>query len=463
MHLIVRQGSELTASCHHQFTSAKTSMVNTSENLNHQGSRTKPIANLRWYIGGILFLSTVINYIDRQTLSVLAPYIKREFNWDNSTFALLIISFRLSYSFGQTASGLYLDKVGIRRGLSFTVAFYSVAAMLTSLSTGLRSLCAFRFLLGAGESANWPAATKAVAEWFPRKESGWAVALFDSGSAIGGAVAPFLVYEVYRLTGDWRSAFMVTGLLGLVWLPLFRWLYRRPEEHARLSPTEREYILRERSDVSPSGTGRLPYRTLLRLRQTWGIIIAKSFTDPVWFFITDWFAIYLVARGFRPEESLLAFWVPFLAADIGNFVGGGFSSWLIGRGWSTGRARRSVALISGLGMTTLAATVFFRSFPAMIFCFATATLAYASFSTVVLALPADLYRTGSVASVSGMSGTGAGIGTIIATFLIGVVSDRYSFEPILLTASLIPLIATGAVLFLVRNGKATEEGLINPI
>ncbi len=423
----------------------------------------RPIANLRWYIGGILFLSTVINYIDRQTLSVLAPYIKSEFHWDNSTFALLIISFRVAYSFGQTASGYFLDKVGVRRGLSYAVAFYSAAAMLTSLSTGLRSLCAWRFLLGAGESANWPGATKAVAEWFPRKESGWAVAIFDSGSAIGGAVAPFLVYGIYRHTGDWRSAFLVTGVLGLLWIPLFRWLYRSPEEHPRLSQAEREYILRERGDASPSGGVRLPYRTLLRLPQTWGIVIGKSFTDPVWFFITDWFAIYLVSRGFRPEESLLAFWVPFLAADIGNFVGGGFSSWLIGRGWSTGSARRSVALVSGLGMTTLAATVYFRSFPAMILCFAIATLAYASFSTVVLALPADLYRTGSVATVAGLSGTGAGIGTILATYSIGVVSDRYSFEPILIAASLVPLIATAAVLLLVRNGKATDQGLINSI
>ena len=426
--------------------------------------QTKPISNLRWYIGGLLFLSTVINYIDRQTLSVLAPYIKTEFHWNNATFAWLIIGFRISYSFGQTASGLYLDKVGIRRGLSIAVAFYSVVSMLTSLSTGFRSLLAFRFLLGAGESANWPAATKAVAEWFPRKESGWAVALFDSGSAIGGAVAPFLVFAVYRFTGDWRSVFVVTGLLGFLWLPLFRWLYRSPEEHPRLAPAERDYILRERSDVSSSLSFERPSnRALLRLPQTWGIIIGKSFTDPVWFFITDWFAIYLVSRGFKLEESLLAFWVPFLAADVGNFVGGGFSSWLIGRGWSTGRARRSVALVSGLGMTTLAATVYFRSFPAMIFCFAIATLAYASFSTVVLALPADLYRTGSVASVSGMSGTGAGIGTILATLLIGVVSDRFSFEPILVTASLLPLIATAAVMLLVRNTKATDEGLVNQI
>ncbi len=424
----------------------------------------RPIPRLRWYIGGILFLSTVINYIDRQTLSVLGPYIKSDFQWDNSTFALLIISFRIAYAVGQSACGRFLDHVGIRRGLSITVAFYSVAAMLTSFAVGLKSLCAFRFLLGAGESANWPGATKAVAEWFPRKESGWAVALFDSGSAVGGAIAPVLVYQIYRYWGDWRPVFLVTGLLGLLWIPLFRWLYRQPEDHPRLSNEEREYILKGRGDTSETGSqDAAPYRTLLKIPQTWGIVAAKSLTDPVWFFITDWFAIYLVSRGFRPEESLLAFWAPFLAADIGNFAGGGISSWLIGRGWSTGRSRRAVALVSGIGMSALALTVVFDSFAVMVMCFAMSTLCYAAFSTIVLALPADLYRTGNVASVSGLSGTGAGIGTIGATYLTGVVADKYSFEPILIAASLVPLIATAAVMLFIRNGKATERGLINPI
>ena len=145
-------------------------------------SRVSPIRHLRWYIGGLLFLSTVINYIDRQTLSVLAPYIKAEYNWSNTDFAMLIIAFRTAYAFGQTASGRLLDRVGTRRGLSLTVAFYSLAAMLTSLAAGIRSFASFRFLLGLGESANWPGATKAVSEWFPKRESGWAVALFDSGS-----------------------------------------------------------------------------------------------------------------------------------------------------------------------------------------------------------------------------------------------------------------------------------------
>ncbi len=410
---------------------------------------TKPIPNLRWWIAGALFLSTVINYIDRQTLSVLAPYIKAEFNWNNTTFALLIISFRAAYAIGQSVSGRVLDRIGIRLGLPLAVGFYSLTAMATSFATGLTSLSAFRFLLGAGESANWPGAAKTVSEWFPKRESGWAVAIYDSGSAIGGALAPFIVFAVYRIFNDWRPAFFITGILGLLWIPLFRWLYHPPETHPRLSEEERKDILTNRADTGPTGQPSLPYKTLLKNPQTWGIVLAKSLTDPVWFFITDWFAIYLVAKGYQPEQSLLAFWVPFLAADIGNFAGGGFSSYLIKRGWDTQRSRRFVAVLCGVGMSTLAGAAFTNSFNWMVACFAMSTLAYAGFSTIVLTLPGDLYPTASVASVSGLSGTGAGIGTIGATLLIGIVSDRYSFEPVLIAASLVPLLATLALVLLI--------------
>jgi len=427
----------------------------------------KPIRRLRWYIGGLLFLSTVINYIDRQTLSVLAPYIKLEFRWSNSDFALLIISFRVAYAVGQTVAGRLLDWVGTLRGLSMTVAFYSTVAMLTSLATGLRSFCLFRFLLGSGESANWPGATKAVSEWFPRRESGWAVALFDSGSSIGGATAAVLGLWLYRYFGTWRPAFLLTGSLGLIWLLLFRSVYRRPEEHPRLSDAERQYIIEGRGEAAAVATagqsGRLSYRVLLSLPQTWGVIIGRMLTDPVWFFITDWLAIYLVAKGYKLEESLLAFWVPFLAADLGNFFGGGLSSFLIAHGWPVGKARKFVILICGIGMILLVPAAFVATFSVIVLCFAISTFAYAALSTMLLNLPADIYPTGSVASVSGMSGTGAGVGTILATYTIGVVADRYSFQPILIGASLVPLVAVVAILSLVHNNKATEQGIVRTI
>ncbi len=436
--------------------------TSTSERV--QVTRRK-LPALRWWIGGLLFLSTVINYLDRQTLSVLAPFLKIEYHWTNEDFALIVIAFRAAYAIGQSLSGRFLDRVGTRKGLTLTVIWYSVAAMLTSLASGLRSFCAFRFLLGAGESANWPGATKAVSEWFPKKDRGWAVALFDSGSSIGGAVAPFLVFFLYKSFGTWQPAFLIVGTLGFLWLIAWRLLYYPPEGHPRIQESELALITVDKADaVRHAEAGRkLSWLELLKIPQTWGVIVGKALTDPVWFFITDWFAIYLVSKGIRLEEGLLVFWIPFVAADLGNFFGGGLSSWLIRRGWSVGRARRLVILIGGFGMALLAPTAFTSSPLALGALFGISTLTYSAFATMILVLPSDLYPSHSVATVSGMSGTGAGIGTIISTFLIGYVSDHYSFEPILIGASLIPFSAMIFMLFTVRNNKATAKGFVRPI
>ena len=185
------------------------------------------------------------------------------------------------------------------------------------------------------------------------------MALFDSGSSVGAAIAPWLVLSLYAAFGSWRPAFIITGALGFVWMALFLALYRKPEDHPLITEEERDMILRDRNEVDPAenaGGEALPYATLLRLPQTWGYVVSKTFTDPVWFFITDWFAIYLVSRGFSVEEGLLAFWVPFLAADAGNFFGGGVSSWLITRGWSVGAARKAIGVIGAVGMTLLVPT-----------------------------------------------------------------------------------------------------------
>lgn len=419
----------------------------------------RPISNLRWWIGGLLFASTVINYLDRQTLSVLGPFLKNDYQWNNEQFALIIIAFRVAYSIGQTVSGRLIDRTGTRKGLTVTVIWYSIASMLTSLAVGLRSFAFFRFLLGAGESANWPAATKAVSEWFPRRERGWAVALFDSGSSIGGAIAGPLVVLLYKYFGGWRPAFIIIGALGFLWLIAWRYLYHPPETHPRISERERAMILKDKRDEEEEEsaeavrTGRLSWSELLKRPQTWGVIAARTLTDPVWFFITDWFAIYLLTKGINPEQGLLAFWIPFVAADLGNFFGGGMSSWLIRRGWPTLRARKAVVIFGGLGMTLLIPTVFTSNLFALAGLFAVSTFAYASFSTMALVLPSDLYRSESVATVSGMSGTGAGVGTIISTFLIGYVSDHYSFEPILITASMIPFVGMILVLLLIRDRR----------
>jgi ACS family hexuronate transporter-like MFS transporter len=427
--------------------------------VNSSRTTARPIKHLRWWIGGLLFASTVINYLDRQTLSVLAPYLKQQYHWNNENFAVIVIAFRVAYSIGQTLAGRLIDRIGTRKGLTITVIWYSIAAMLTSFAGGLRSFAFFRFLLGAGESANWPAATKAVAEWFPKKERGWAVALFDSGSSIGGAIAPVLVIGLYKFFGSWQPAFIIIGTLGFLWLGAWRMLYHPPETHPRISEADREMILRDRIELEREDQHtehKSRWRDLIKLPQTWAIIAARTMTDPVWFFITDWFAIYLLTKGINPEQGLLAFWIPFVAADLGNFFGGGLSSYLIRRGWPVIKARKAVIIFGGLGMTLLIPTIFTSNLFALAGLFAVSTFAYASFSTMALVLPSDLYRSDSVATVSGMSGTGAGLGTIISTYIIGYVSDRRSFEPILIAASLIPLLGMLLVLILIRPKDANH-------
>jgi ACS family hexuronate transporter-like MFS transporter len=431
--------------------------------------KRRPIRNLRWWIGGLLFVSTVINYIDRQTLSALAPFLKKEYNWTNEDYAIIVIAFRVAYAIGQTALGRMVDRIGTRIGLTITVTWYSIVAMLTSLAGGLRSFAFFRFLLGLGESPNWPAATKAVSEWFPKRERGWAVALFDSGSSIGAAIAPAFVIGLYTYFGDWRPAFLLTGVLGFAWIMVWQIMYYSPEEHPRISEEERNMILADRQDSNAENPDeaknleRTTLKDLLKLPQTWGVIIARAFTDPIWFFIADWFMIYLVSKGFSPESTLIAFWIPFVAADLGNFAGGGFSSWLIQRGWPVGKARKAVVVFGAIGMTMLIPTLFTSSLFAIAGLFAVSTFAYATFSTMALVLPSDIYQSKSVATVSGLSGTAAGILTIVSTFLVGWVSERYSFEPILIAASIIPVIGAVLVLLLIRNTDKSGKGIVRTI
>jgi MFS transporter, ACS family, hexuronate transporter len=430
----------------------------------------KPISSLRWWIGGLLFASTVINYLDRQTLSLLAPYLKLQYHWTNTDYANLAIAFRVAYSIGQTGFGRLMDRVGTRRGLTLTVIWYSFISMLTSLASGFYSFATFRFLLGAGESANWPAATKAVSEWFPKRERALATALFDSGSSIGGAIAPFIVLWIYFRWG-WRPALMIPGTLGFLWLIVWRRLYYPPEEHPRISQSELAMIVADKreSNAPQEGKARPRWRDLLRLPQTWGTIIAKAFTDPVFFFVAEWFPIYLVAKGIDLKSGLIAIWIPFVAADVGSFFAGAVSGYLIKRGWSLGAARKLPIIYGGLGMTLLIPTIFTTNLYVLAFLFAAVTFTYAGFTTMANVLPSDLFASESVASVAGISGTGAGVGTIIAFKLIGHFSDArqatgtHSFDPIVIAAGLLPLIGMILVLLLVRNNDATNRGLVRRI
>lgn len=430
---------------------------------------TRPIRHLRWWIASILFASTIINYVDRQTLSLLAPYLKSQYGWTNTDYANLVIAFRIAYSLGQTGFGRLMDKLGTRRGLSLTVTWYSLVSIATAAANGFLSFCGFRFLLGAAESPNWPAATKAVSEWFPKHERGLATAFFDSGSSVGGAIAPFIVLPIYFRWG-WRPAFIIPGLLGFLWLLAWRRLYHAPGKHPRISAAELAIISSDKgSEAEQSHGAPMRWGQLLRLPQTWGTIVARLFTDPVWFFVTDWFPIYLVAKGIDLRGALIAVWIPFLAADLGNFFGGGMSGYLIKRGWSLGAARKAMVVFGGIGVMLLIPTILTTDLYIITTLFALATFSYASFSTIANVMPSDIFYSESVGSVSGLGVTGAGIGTIIAVELIGHFSDvrqataTHAFDPIVVVAGLVPFVGMILVLVLVRNTRATDEGMLRRI
>lgn len=422
-----------------------------------------PIRHLRWWIGGVLFASTVVNLIDRQSLSILAPILKIEYRWTNTDLAIILISFRVAYTIMQSVGGRLLDRLGTRKGLSISVAFYSIVAGVTSLCRGLVSFSVFRFLLGAGEGPNWPGATKAVSEWFPSKERGWAVAIFDSGSSVGGAVAPFVVLWAYHTFHSWRPVFLITSSFGFVWLVLWQWLYHSPEKHPRISPEELAYIQQGRgSSQPPQGSSpSVGWFRLLGYRQTWGIVLGRFLLDPYWYLMSEWFAIFLVSKGFKLEQSILGFWIPFLASDLGNFFGGALSSFWISRGWPVGRSRRTVLLIFGPSMLILMACAFTSKYLLLVSLFGYASFAFSACATMFLSLPADAFDTRAVASVSGLSGTGAGLGTLLSTYLIGRVTDRFSFQPVVIAASIIPCLATAVFVSLVRAPKRPDpQGLL---
>lgn len=413
------------------------------------------IRYLRWWVAGLLFLATIINYMDRQTLSVLAPTLRDQFHMSNTDYSRIVFAFLLAYTFGQSGSGKIMDWLGTRRGFSLAMAWWSVAAMLHATANSILHFGLFRFLLGLGEAGNWPGGVKAVSEWFPARERAFAIGLFNSGSCLGAVVAPPLVAWI-ALQWSWRAAFLFTGSLGFLWLALWLALYRLPGEHPWITRQERQHIA---SNSGALEQAKVPWVRLFGYRQVWGLVLARMLSDPVWWFYVFWLPEYLRReRNFSLAMIGYFAWIPFLTADAGNFVGGGISSYLIKRGWPVLRARKTVMFISAAVMLAGLPAVLTGSPTLAVALISLATLAYSSWAANILTLPADLFPHDVVASVSGLSGTGAAIGGMIFTLVIGVVVDHFSYLPVFTAAALMPLVAASILLWGVRQHDKQATG-----
>ncbi len=418
----------------------------------------KTSRRLRWWIVWTLFLSTTINYINRQTFSVLAPVITREFHLSHTQLASILSAFQFSYAGMWLIGGFLLDVIGTRIGLALAVIWWSITSALTGFANSLSQFAAFRFLLGIGEGMNWPGASKAVAEWFPAKERGVAVAIFDSGSSVGGAIASVAVPWI-AITLGWRYAFALSGILGFLWLFLWLRVYYPFNRHPHLTAEERSLIEAGHDTARKSGReGASKWLDLLGQSNTWGILLGRSLTDPIWWFYVFWLPQYLSdARGFSLKQIAAFAWVPFVAADIGNFTGGFASGFLIRRGMPVLRARKWVCVISCLPVIAgIPAARTHNAYWALAL-IGFAVWGYASWSTMGLTFPSDLFPQDVVGSVTGLSGLGAGLAGAGFTLAVGKLVDRFSYFPAFFAAATLPLLATVSILLLLRPGAASGE------
>lgn len=412
---------------------------------------------LRWYIVGLVFLATLINYIDRLTLSVLAPVITKDLGLSNTEYGGITTWFLLAYTLSQALSGKLYDRIGIKKGFTVSIVVWSLAAMAHAFTKTLGGLSAVRFVLGLGEAGNWPGAAKTVAEWFPVRERAFGMAIFNSGAAIGSIVAPPIIVGLTAYFGHWQPTFLITGALGFLWLILWWAFYDSPENHKWLTNKERALI---REDEAPSAsaenTETAPtWGELLRYRQVWAIVLARFFVDPVWWLYIAWLPLYLAnVRGFDLRQIGYFAWVPFVAADAGSLFGGWFSGFLIGRGWSVDAARKTVIAFAACLMPAGIAAAFVSDSMVALGLIGVVLFGFQVWINNVQTLPSDYFPKNAVGSVAGLGGTGAGIGSMIFIFTTGWVVDNFSYTPVLVAAGLLAPIGT-IVLFALsgRIGK----------
>ena len=414
------------------------------------------IRGLRWWIVGLVFLATLINYIDRLTISVLAPVITHDLGLTNTEFGGIVTWFLLAYTISQGLSGKLYDRIGTRLGFVLSISVWSIAAMAHAFARGLGSLSLFRFVLGLGEAGNWPGAAKTVAEWFPVKQRAFGMAIFNSGAAIGSIVAPPLIVAL-QLRYGWQTTFIFTGALGLLWLVLWLLFYQPPQQHRWITEEELRVI-------SPSAPARdepaWRWRDLLRYRQVWAIVLARFLTDPVWWLYITWLPKYLAdARGFSLTKIGLFAWVPYVAADAGSLSGGWLSGHLITRGWSVDRARKTVILIAACLMPAGILAAFVDDPLVALALIGVVLFGFQVWINNVQTLPSDFFPDKAVASVAGLGGTGAGIGSMIFIFTTGWVVDHFSYVPVLVTAGLLAPVGTLVLFMLCGKIRELREAL----
>jgi MFS transporter, ACS family, aldohexuronate transporter len=418
---------------------------------------TVPVAEMigryRWRICALCFFATTINYVDRQVLGVLAPELQRVIGWNEIQYSNLVNAFQAAYAIGLLVAGGFMDRVGTRIGYAVAIGVWSVATMGTALVHTVLGFGVARFVLGIGESGNFPASIKTVAEWFPKKERALATGIFNSGANIGAVVAPIVVPWLTVHYG-WQAAFLVTGSLSALWLIPWLIMYRPPQQHPRLSKVELNYILSD----PPEPVEKIPWVKLLAHRQTWAFVIGKFMTDPIWWFIMFWLPKFLNSRyGLSLTELGWPLVIVYNMSTFGSVAGGWLSARFLKRGWTMNRSRKTAMLICALTVTPIMFAASASRLWMAVALVGLATASHQGWSANLFTLSSDLFPKRAVGSVVGIGGFGGAVGgMVIATFTGFVLQFTGSYVPMFIIAGTVYLIALGIIQWLTPRLEPAE-------
>ena len=418
------------------------------------------VKGLRWWIIGLIFLATVINYIDRSSLALMWPSISEDLGMDKSDYALILNIFMIAYAIGQSISGKVFDKVGTRIGFVLAIGIWGISTVLHSVARGLASFGIFRSTLAISEAGNWPGAVKSNAEWFPIKERAIAQGIFNAGASMGSVVAPPLIALLWVAFG-WKITFVIIGAVALVWIIPWLWINKAgPQEHPWITEEEQTYIKEGQSELDQKPTGKgLSFGQILSYRESWAVLIGRLFLEPIWWLFVGWMPLYLAdTYGFNVKEIGFFAWVPYVGAAFGSVAGGWYSGKLISGGASINRARKAAIVIGGtLMFLGLVATILYADTPQKFVGIVAIVLFGFQFSIGnIQTIPSDLFSGKSVGSLAGMGGTVGVFAVIIMNFLVPVIAE-VSYVPVfVMIAAFVPL-SVLAIYFFARNIRPVEK------
>jgi ACS family hexuronate transporter-like MFS transporter len=402
------------------------------------------VGRYRWVICGLLFFASTINYIDRQVLGILAPDLQKEIGWTELDYGRIVIAFQVSYAVMMLVWGRILDRIGTKLGLGLAVTWWSLAAMGTALARSAMGFGFARFLLGVGEAANFPAAIKTVAEWFPQSERALATGLFNAGTNIGAIVAPIAVPIIAARWG-WRPAFVLTGAIGFVWVLAWAVIYAPLSAHPKVGEGERDYI---RDGAGEMSLARTPLSAVLGTRQLWTFAMGKLLTDPIWWFYLFWLPKFLAAEhGIRGTAIIPYLTTVYVISDVGSVFGGYLSSALIKRGWTVNRARKTTLGVFALIVPSVIIASQTRSAWTAVLLIGLATACHQGWSANLYTLTSDMFPRHAVGTVVGFGGFAGGVGGILIAEFAGRVlnANPQYYLPMFVVAGTAYLVALAVI------------------